>query len=184
MSTTERRRVPLACQRKFTRRRCKLLKRLNLTLASASEHEIYQARLQCRFSHDSTLFRVRIPGSSTTIVTGHNGADDGQKSPPRPATISLRFMETSRAEITTRNRLCLPAREWCAPPYGMRQSRRLGLHGGAKPVLFRIDGKSGGITRDPARARCRILDAARHDPGHAANNEATPLQCVQTVDSA
>src|SRR6516162_1172082 len=86
--------------------------------------------------------------------------------------ISFHLMETSRAEITTRNRLCLPAREWCAPPPGMRRSRRLGLHGGAKPaVRFRIDGKSEGITRDPARARCRILDAARRAPGHAASNE-------------
>src|SRR6516162_2602119 len=98
--------------------------------------------------------------------------------------VSFPLMEISRAEITTRNRLYLPAREWCAPPSGMRRSRRLGLHGGPKPVLFRIDGKSGGITGDPARARCRILDAAWLAPGHAAGKEAAPLQCVQMADPA
>jgi len=40
---------------------------LNLMLTGASEHEIYEARLQCSFSHEFTLFRVRMRGSSTTM---------------------------------------------------------------------------------------------------------------------
>jgi hypothetical protein len=51
---------------------------LSLTLVGASEHETYEARLQCSFSHDFTAIRVRMPGCSTTIVTGHSGANDGQ----------------------------------------------------------------------------------------------------------
>jgi hypothetical protein len=51
---------------------------LNLTLAGASEHEAHEARLQRSVSHDFTPIRVRMPGCSITIVSGQNGANDGQ----------------------------------------------------------------------------------------------------------